>query len=128
MWQAVLDARMDNFDEIVDDFYNAIINCGIIANRSNSDATEYAIIFSKKISPDYFMIKKFNWDSRSSWDYYIPLYLNFYEYFDTIGLTETDNMLKLREKCVEELETCFTNMQKLLDKGELNEYIEKFYL
>lgn len=120
---------MDKFDEIVDDFYNAIINCGIMANRSNtSDATEYAIIFSKKISPDYFMIKKFNWGSSSSWDYYIPLYLNFYEYFDTIGLTETDNMLKLREKCVEELEPCLTNMQKLLDKGELNEHIEKFYL
>lgn len=128
MWQAVLDARMDKFDEIVDDFYNAIINCGIMVNRSNSDATEYAIVFSKKISPDYFMIKKFNWGSSASWDYYIPLYLNFYEYFDTIGFTETDNMLKLREKCVEELETCLANMQKLLDNGELNKHIEKFYL
>lgn len=128
MWQAVLDAKIDKFDEIVDDFYNAIINCGIMANRSStSDATEYAIIFSKKISPDYFMIKKFNWGSSSSWDYYIPLYLNFYEYFDTIGFSETNNMLKLREKCVEELETCLTNMQKLLDKGELNKHIEKFY-
>lgn len=129
MWQAVLDAKIDDFDEIVDDFYNAIINCGIMTNRSSTnDATEYAIIFSEKISPDYFMIKKFNWGGSKSWDYYIPLCLNFYEYFDTIGLTETDNMLKLREKCVEELETCLTNMQKLLDKGELNEHIEMFYL
>lgn len=126
MWQAVLDAKIDKFDEIVDDFYNAIINCGIMANRSTSDATEYAIVFSEKISPDYFGIKKF-WGSSESWSYYIPLCLNFYKYFDTIGLAETDNMLKLREKCVKKLETCLTNMQELFDKSELNEHIEKFY-
>lgn len=128
MWSTVLDARIDIFDETMDDFYNAIINCGIIINRDSS-RMKYLISFDKYISPEYFQIRKFRDIAGSPiWGYYIPLQLNFYEYFDTIGSTETDNMLILRKKCVKELEICLTNMQKLFDEGKLKEHIEVIYL
>lgn len=128
MWRTVLDAKNDEFDEVVNNFNNAIINCGTLIYNVRNDKPKHFIIFDKNIAPEYFQIEKFD-DGINTipWNYYIPLRLDFYEYFNTIGFTETDNMLKLREKCVKELEMCLINMQKLLDEGKLKEHIEVIY-
>lgn len=128
MWRTVLDAKNDKFDEIMDNFNNTIINCGTLIYNIRNNKPKRFISFDKNIAPKYFRIEKFD-DGVNSipWHYYIPLCLNFYEYFSTIGFTETDNMLKLREKCVKELEMCLINMQKLLDEGKLKEHIEVIY-
>ena len=126
-WQQVLAYNEDKFDKTMNNFYNTIINCGILMNRDNNK-TKRSISFDKTIAPKYFQIRKtFDGFSTIPNNYYIPLGLNFYKYFSTIDSTETDNMLKLREKCVKELETCLTNMLPILDYEKLKEYIKVKY-
>ena len=130
MWETILDSKHDKFDEIMDEFNLAIINCGnlafstIIGDQSWKD---FDISFNSNITPVNVKIIKdefYAYQNPTDIFYTIPLFVNFYEYFNIVDDAETETIVKNRLKLTEQVEKCLENMKKLANVKQVKENIK----
>lgn len=129
MWETILESKSDKFDNIMDEFNLAIINCGNLAFSTiigNQCWKYYNMNFNPNIAPTNVKIVKDQfcvYRNASDIAYIIPLFVNFYEYFSVVDDKETMLMVENRQKLAEQTETCLTNMKKLGNIKQIKESI-----
>ena len=130
MWETILDSKRDKFDKIMDEFNLAIINCGnlafstIIGDQSWKD---FDISFNSNITPVNVKIIKdefYAYQDPTDIFYTIPLFVNFYDYFNVVDDKESKTMAKNRLKLTEQVEKCLENMKKLANIKQVKENIK----
>lgn len=130
MWETILDSKNDQFDDIMDEFNLAIINCGNLAfSTTIGDQCwkYYSIGFSNNIVPTNVKIVKEQfcvYRNASDIAYIIPLFVNLYEYFNVVDDAETETMVENRLKLVKNVEKCLENMKKLANIKQVKENIK----
>lgn len=130
MWETILDAKRDKFDNIMDEFNLAIINCANLAFSTiigDKCWKYYSINFNNNITPANVKIVKDEfciYQNATNISYVIPIFVNFYEYFNVVNDKESKTMVKYRLKLTEQIEECLENMKKLANIKQVKENIK----
>lgn len=130
MWETILDSKHDKFDEIMDEFNLAIINCGNLAFSTiigDQGWKDFDISFNPNITPVNVKIIKdefYAYQDPTDIFYTIPLFVNLYEYFNVVDDVETETIVKNRLKLTEQVEKCLENMKKLANIKQVKENIK----
>lgn len=130
MWETILDSKRDQFDNIMDEFNLAIINCGNLAFSTiigDKCWKYYSIKFNNNITPANVKIIKDEfciYQNATNISYIIPLFVNFYEYFNVVDDKESKTMVKNRLKLAEQVEKYLENMKKLANIKQVKENIK----
>ena len=130
MWKTILDSKCDKFDNIMDEFNLAIINCGNLAFSTiigDKCWKYYSINFNNNITPANVKIIKDEfciYQNATNISYIIPLFVNFYEYFNVVDDKESKTMVKYRLRLTEQVEKCLENMKKLENIKQVKENIK----
>lgn len=130
MWETILDSKRDKFDNIMDEFNLAIINCGNLAFSTiigDKCWKYYSIKFNNNITPANVKIVKDEfciYQNATNISYIIPLFVNFYEYFNVVDDKESKTMVKNRLRLTEQVEKCLENMKKLENIKQVKENIK----
>ena len=128
MWETILDSKRDRFDNIMDEFNLAIINCANLAFSTIVDDhcyfwKSYVISFNKSITPTYIKIEFNGGQNIDHISYNIFSYMKFYDYFNVVDDVETKTVTENRLKMVKQVETCLKNMKKLESIKQVRENI-----
>lgn len=119
MWATMLDAKRDKFDDIMDEFNLAIINCANLA-FSTIDNPQYhwkgyIISFNNNITPTDVRIEFDGCSNIDDISYNILSNIKFYDYFNVVDNAETKTMAENRLRLIEQVEKCLENMKKLVN-------------
>lgn len=127
MWETMLAAKRDVFDDIMDEFNLAIINCANLA-FSTIDNPQYhwkgyIISFNNNIMPIDIRIEFDGCPNIDDISYNILLNIKFYDHFNVVGDEETKTMVENRLKLIEQVEKCLENMKKLVNVKQVKRNI-----
>ena len=127
MWETILDSKRDRFDNIMDEFNLAIINCANLA-FSTIDNPQYSwkgyiISFNNNITPTDIRIEFDGCQNIDNISYNILLNIKFYDYFNVVDDVKTKIMAENRLKLIEQVEKCLENMKKLANVKQVKRNI-----
>lgn len=128
MWGTILDAKRDKFDNIMDKFNLAIINCANLAFSTIAADPHYwkyyyVISFNDNITPTDIRVEFSGREKAADISYKISSCMNVYDYFNVVGDAETKTMTENRLKMVKQVETCLKNMKKLTNVKQVKKNI-----
>lgn len=127
MWETMLEAKRDKFDDIMDEFNLAIINCANLAFSTIDNPQYYwkgyIISFNNNITPTDIRIEFDGCQNIDNISYNILLNIKFYDYFNVVDDVKTKIMAENRLKLIEQVEKCLENMKKLANVKQVKRNI-----